>query len=412
MREFAFVNSTGSTIPAGAALRPTGVNAAGFTTVAQANADSSMYVIFNAPVDVANGAYGVAFGWDSGVVPVAVDPADEPYTSADTFGTKSGDWRLRKGFKGFRLPTASVQGIANAVPDPAGGTATLANWSASVAGILTTDAQTGAGLKQTGTGTDGVLPGWYTVVTPAEMTAATGSPTSWVGFQSQITTVSGTGTSVFSTAFRRESYSPSPLGVTQNWVSLILSNQTNGSAAVSIFHGAAGAGWVCSGIPGGSNTNGFAVVQGGTLYTGATATVSGLSFRGGLYISGSLSVSAGSVTGLATVATSGSYADLTNKPTSPGWARCSATGGTLSVLNSSGCSVTRNGVGDFTFSFADAPLSSGDWTATFAGSEQSGQSAVAGIKSFAFNSVRVQFRLTDGSGTAVDPDYFTAVGVW
>lgn len=120
MRAFRFINTTGGTIPAGAAMVPTGKNAAGLTTVAQPTADSSMQVIFNAPVDVPNNGVGVAFGWDGGVVPVAILAADEPYTAADTFGTKNGDWRLRKGNKGFRLPTASVQGIANAVPDPLG----------------------------------------------------------------------------------------------------------------------------------------------------------------------------------------------------------------------------------------------------------------------------------------------------
>lgn len=215
MREFAFVNGTGSTIPAGAALRPTGVNAAGFTTVAQANADSSMYVIFNAPVDVANGAYGVAFGWDGGVVPVAVDPADEPYTSADTFGTKSGDWRLRKGFKGFRLPTASVQGVANAVPDPAGtgGTAldtrnsdntdqitattrivasltdgvefvasgtvntlTTRDASPTQRGVVSTVYQEFGGAKLSRTGTNGGEPGWWVIPTTAQVAALAGQP--------------------------------------------------------------------------------------------------------------------------------------------------------------------------------------------------------------------------------------------
>lgn len=139
MREFHFSNTTGGTIPAGAAMVPTGVDASGFLTVAQPTVDSSMFVVFNGPVDVATGAKGVAFGWDGGVVPVGVNSADEPYTAADTFGTAAGDWKLRKGKFGFRLPTPSIQGLANAVPDPmAGGPAVTRDIPTNVCAILDT----------------------------------------------------------------------------------------------------------------------------------------------------------------------------------------------------------------------------------------------------------------------------------
>lgn len=355
MREFAFVNGTGSTIPAGAALRPTGVNAAGFTTVAQANADSSMYVIFNAPVDVANGAYGVAFGWDSGVVPVAVDPADEPYTSADTFGTKSGDWRLRKGFKGFRLPTASVQGVANAVPDPAGtgGTAldtrnsdntdqitattrivasltdgaefdavgtvnTLKPRAASATqkGMVTTATQTIGGRKNVYEGTDSSNGSVWARGLPNETDAIYPAGDLYRPFRADYDAGLGAG---YVCGFEVRCYPTAPavcddldstLPATVLWIG-------GGASVTGITFGAYETSFTGDTpyqpvvIAGAlvDNTSSpytsFAVhrnIGGGAfgLKVGADAVVSGLTFAGGLYISGSLSAAVGDVTGLGT----------------------------------------------------------------------------------------------------------------
>lgn len=147
MKSYPFSNTTGGTIPAGAALVPAGIDANGLMLVGQPTADSSMFVVFNGPADVPAGATGVAFDWTAGDVPVGVNAADAPYTTANTFGTKAGDWLLRKGKTGFRVVTDTIQGIANAMPDPLGAAGAGSVWSTTDAGILTTGDQTGLGIK-------------------------------------------------------------------------------------------------------------------------------------------------------------------------------------------------------------------------------------------------------------------------
>lgn len=162
MKSYPFKNATGGTIPAGAALVPSGgLDANGLMLVTQPAADSSLFVVFNGPGDVPDGATGVAFDWTAGDVPVGVNPADAPYTAADTFGTAAGDWLLRKGKKGFRVVTPTIQGIANAMPDPLGGaesTPSLTEFSY-VQSSLTIAPATPPGTSPAGT----VLPAGYTV---------------------------------------------------------------------------------------------------------------------------------------------------------------------------------------------------------------------------------------------------------
>lgn len=79
---------------------------------------------------------------------------------------------------------------------------------------------------------------------------------------------------------------------------------------------------------------------GAVLTRGADATTGGLTFAGGLYTSGTLSVSAGDVSGLAAVATSGDYADITGGPPATTTVSLSYNSGTKDLT------VTVNGVSD------------------------------------------------------------------
>lgn len=344
MRAFRFVNTTGGTVPAGAAMTPTGKNTDGLTTVAQPTADSSMRVIFNAPVDVPNNGVGVAFGWDGGCVPVAVLAADEPYTSADTFGTKSGDWRLRKGFKGFRLPTPSIQGIANAVPDPAGDVGTPANWSASVAGILTTADQTGAGRKKTSRGTDNSRGAWWTQETEAVNDNFNG----YIPYSADYTTVAGMTTPAAEVGGVQIQLWPitTPFGATP-----VFADQIATKIAATHRSGRATALWFLEGVTTSkkylvlgaegvsSGSTHFALFRGGALVEGQDRTVGGLVFTGGLITGGTLSVPAANVTGLAAVATTGDYASITGtKPPATTTVAASYDSGTKDLT------VTVNGV--------------------------------------------------------------------
>lgn len=160
MKQYAFKNSTGVTIPAGAVMTVTGEDGNGILTVAQCTVANSLYVVFNGPADVPSGAYGTAFPCSPDTL-AAINTADLPYTYSDTFGTVSGDWNIRKGGHGFRVPTQPYQGLANVMPDPVGASSPpAANWSTSAAGILTTNAQSGAGGKTTNPG-PGVDGGWW-----------------------------------------------------------------------------------------------------------------------------------------------------------------------------------------------------------------------------------------------------------
>jgi hypothetical protein len=83
----------------------------------------------------------------------------------------------------------------------------------------------------------------------------------------------------------------------------------------------------------------YAVMDSGfNILSGGTATTGGLTFAGGLYISGTLSVSAGDVSGLAAVATSGDYADITGGPPATTTVAASYDSGTKDLT------ITVNGV--------------------------------------------------------------------
>jgi len=185
---------------------------------------------------------------------------------------------------------------------------TPGNWSSSASGILTTTSQTGAGLKIGVVGTDGTPPGWTAYATTTEIT---GSPTgtgSWIPYNAQW--MDGT---LGSSGFAATLYKGTVLGIDQVYtvINSYSAYYTLSAPALSLCRNGAAAGIILAGTPTLSGLeSSFAVHRGGVLKVGTTTTVSGLSFAGGLYISGSLSVSAGSVSGLAAIATSGDLADL------------------------------------------------------------------------------------------------------
>jgi hypothetical protein len=83
----------------------------------------------------------------------------------------------------------------------------------------------------------------------------------------------------------------------------------------------------------------YAVQDGSyTIHDGGTASTGGMTFIGGLYISGTLTISAGDVTGLAAVATSGDYADITGGPPATTTVAASYDSGTKDLT------ITVNGV--------------------------------------------------------------------
>lgn len=178
VRWLAYRNGTAETVPAFALLRITGNDDDGTPVVAKPNADSMPFLLVNGPSEVIAGGNGVATY--SEPVPVAYNDAATPAVG-DTWGSANGSWLLTTGKIGWRVmsePTGYE--TVEAVRDGNGGSGVA--WSTTVAGILTTTAQTGGGRKTATTGTDASRGGWWA---DGVQVGGDNSGTGWFPFYAQ-----------------------------------------------------------------------------------------------------------------------------------------------------------------------------------------------------------------------------------
>ncbi len=200
--------------------------------------------------------------------------------------------------------TVPTNTIVQLTPLPGGGgwgfvAGVSSTWSATTAGSLTTVAQTGAGYKTSVPGTDATLPGWGATVTTTEFNA---SPTPSLGWP--VYNANWSDTTLGSNGFAVTLIKGTVLGIDQIYATLRAYSgaYTLSLPTISLCRNGASSGIVLAGFPSLSGVeSSFAVHRSGVLRVGATATVSGLTFAGGLYISGSVTAPAvGDITGLGT----------------------------------------------------------------------------------------------------------------
>ena len=118
------VNQSGATVPAYAAVEPTGgVDADGRLQVVKPTRSNSVAVLFNGPLTVAaGGLFGAAPPTPAAVAGVSVgdggaDPGDLPLAAGAAMGTRAGDWFLRAGQAGFRAVAPPTLGAVQVIPD-------------------------------------------------------------------------------------------------------------------------------------------------------------------------------------------------------------------------------------------------------------------------------------------------------
>jgi hypothetical protein len=111
-------NTAAETAPAFALLQVVSTNDDGTVNVALPDVDGldPRQLLVNGPIDMAAASYGQAHAaFPAGVL---YDPADGTPAAGEIWGAKEGEWKLRKGYPGFRvLGTADPEtGLVNVAP--------------------------------------------------------------------------------------------------------------------------------------------------------------------------------------------------------------------------------------------------------------------------------------------------------
>lgn len=115
-------NNSGETIPAFAPMRISGMVASTFEfSVSKPNAnDAVSNILFNGPVEIPSGSYGMA----TADMPATVryDTADGTPSNGDEWGVASGGWYLKNARAGFLIQGVidSSNGVATAAPNMSG----------------------------------------------------------------------------------------------------------------------------------------------------------------------------------------------------------------------------------------------------------------------------------------------------
>ncbi len=122
-----FINSTGETIPAYAAMRVLGRDQTGVFVVGLPSYDGQNNLIFNGPTAVPSPGYGEGNLRCPAPITFTPDPIDGSFPIlGETWGVIAGDWTLNKGYPGFECIDAGqtvngtyVAGFREATPAPA-----------------------------------------------------------------------------------------------------------------------------------------------------------------------------------------------------------------------------------------------------------------------------------------------------
>jgi hypothetical protein len=179
-------NTTGSDIPGGGLLRVTGITSDGLYNVALPSADNQERLLINGPQTLGEGQVGVA-SYETPYF-AAYHAADGAPAIGEQWGAKSGEPRLRKGFKGFVVQSPNngeglVDVVREQVVSSGGGGSSLAtqNTDGTQSGTTTDmrfDQATGVKITQGGGGFDTVS---VIAATATQMGAVTTVDDVWAG---------------------------------------------------------------------------------------------------------------------------------------------------------------------------------------------------------------------------------------
>lgn len=108
------VNTTNENAPGGALLRITGMTDDGVYQVAKPSADNQGQLLINGPIALLAGDQGIA-AFET-PFPAVYESGDGTPAIGETWGAKSGEWKLRKGYTGFViLSTTNGNGLVDVV---------------------------------------------------------------------------------------------------------------------------------------------------------------------------------------------------------------------------------------------------------------------------------------------------------
>lgn len=116
-------NGAASEVPAFGLVRVTSSAADGVVTVGQPNADGQQNLFVNGPAPIPVGALGAVSETFPAIA--AYDTGDGTPAAAETWGAKSGEWKLRKDYEGFYVLGGAVRGTVNVTRKPPPSTVTF-----------------------------------------------------------------------------------------------------------------------------------------------------------------------------------------------------------------------------------------------------------------------------------------------